>query len=91
MIARRWPSSRATATGRQSAVSRTSGWARREVTNPSDLGNGSLPGSVNRPEEGVSPTSRTSAPCTCQAIVARAGSPPSPVTARRRFSATEAG
>src|SRR4029077_7800081 len=60
----------------------------RPVTRPPDFGNASTPGSRNLPDEGSPPTSHTSAPCTCQAIVAAAPSPPAARTTRRRFSAT---
>ncbi len=46
------PSARAIATGRQSAVSSTSGRPRRLVARPSDFGNGSTPGSRNLPGAG---------------------------------------
>ena len=62
-----------------------------EVTRPSDFGNGSSPGRRKMPLDGSAVTSRTSAPCTCQAMVAVSPSPPTASTSRRRFSATLAG
>ena len=59
------------ATGRQSAVSSTSGragQARRRGRRTSGTPRRRAPGTF--PGAGSSPTSRTSAPCTCQAIVA---------------------